>query len=190
MRFAAKYKNYSHGVRVGRFMVLADGQHQELSRELRAVFMPAAQILTEPEVLIATDGLNHTGLPIDKNTNQHFSPRSRISGFDTVMAQEANGWTDEERELVEKTLLESGERNRDFILLEDAAVSSGKPWSTYDSTPGERVVGLAQELGIPLGEVLAYEKANRNDAGLVYLMERALAAPVEGAIDAAVVIEA
>ena len=189
MRFAAKYKNYSHGVRVGRFMVLADGQHQELTKELRAVFAPAAKILTEPEIKIATDGLNHTGLPIDKNTNQHFSPRSRISGFDSVEAQEANGWTDDERELVEQVLLKSGDRGRDFMLLEDAPVLASKPWSTYDGTPGEKVVELAKALEVPLAQVLAYEKANRNDAGLVYVLERELVTPAVEA-DTAVVIEA
>lgn len=190
MRFAAKYKNYSHGVRVGRFMVLADGQHQELTRELRAVFVPASQILTESEIKVATDGMNHTGLPIDKNTNQHFSPRSRISGFDTVQAQESQGWTDDERELVEKVLLSSGDFGRDFIRLDEDAVAASKPWSTYDDTPGEKVVGLAKDLGISLADVLAYEKANRNDAGLVYVLEREIEAPVEEANDAAVVIEA
>jgi hypothetical protein len=169
-------------------MVLADGQRQEMTRELFVQFQPG--ILTEPEIGVATEGLNHTGLPIDKNTNQHFSPRSRISGFDTVEAQEAQGWTDEERELVEQKLLTSPYIGLDFIRLDEAQATFGAPWATYDTTPGEKVVGLARDLGISMADVLAYERANRNDAGLVYLLERELATPAEEANDAAVVIEA
>lgn len=188
MRFVAKYKNFTHGVRKGRHMILADGQRQELTRDLICVFQPAASLLTEEEIKFGIDNLNHTGLPIDKNTNQHFSPRSRLSGYDTVLAAEANEWTPEELALVEKTLMESPDNGRDFMQLAEAPVE--KPWSTYDTISGEKIIPLAKEMGLSLERVLAYEKANRNDAGLVFLLERELAAPVEEANDAAVVIEA
>lgn len=189
MRFVAKYANFSHSVRPGRFMVLADGQHQELVRELFVQFQPGATTLNEDEVKFGIENLNHTGLPIDKNTNQHFSPRSRISGFDTVKAQEAQGWTDEERELVEQKLLTSPYYGQDFVRIDEAPVA--KPWATYDTTPGEKVIALAQDLGIALADVLAYEKANRNDDGLVYLLERKIDSDNSAVgTDAAVVIEA
>lgn len=192
MRFVSKYLNYAHSVRPGRFMVLQDGQRQELTRELFVEFVPAPRILSEDEIEFGIKNLNHHGLPIDRNTETHFSPRHRLSGFDTVEAALQQDWTDEERQIVEQSLLSSPHFGQDFLQLPEAPVE--KPWATYDTTPGQKVIGLARDLGIDLEQVLAYEKQNRNDAGLVYLLEQEIAAAPEADAseeeDAPVVIEA
>lgn len=158
-RFVAKYAGYRHGVRTGRFMVLADGQRQELSKDLVAKF--ARGVATEDEIQLAVVSLNHNGLPHDRDTEEHFSPRSRISAFDTQQAQVANGWTDEERELVEYTLRNSPHNGVEFIEVTEAPVT-GKPWATYDSTEPWLVAEIAAMVRVPLEQVAAYERAHQN----------------------------
>lgn len=176
-RFASRFLNYKHGVRSPREMVLADGQRQVLQTFLMAEFQPAPAILTEDEIKFATDNMTHQGLPVDTNTNQLFSPRHRISGFDSVEAQAENGWTDEDRELVEKTLRGSIHNGTDFVELPEAVVE--RPWATYDDASPARIVGLAKELGLPLERVLAYERQNQNRQAVVFLIEEALEAEKE-----------
>lgn len=190
MRFVSKYLNFAHNIRPGRYMVLQDGQRQEIVRDLYVKFIPAPRILTEDEIKFGIENLVHRGLPIDRNTESHFSPRHRLSGFDTVEAQEAQGWTDEERELVEQKLLDSTAYSKDFVRLPEARVE--KPWATFDSTPPEKVIEIAVAVGVSFADVLAYEKQNRNDARLVLLLENEIASTsdVEEEEDAPVVIEA
>lgn len=157
MRFVSRFKNYRHGVRAGRLMVLADGQRQEIVRHLSAKFLPAAQILTEDEVQWAIKNMVHKGLPIDRDTEQFFSPRSRISGFDSFQAQQAEGWTDEERQLVEQALLNSAHNGSDHVqLVPEAAVI---PWPTYDTDSPEQIVLIAKATGL-VEATLAYESEN------------------------------
>jgi hypothetical protein len=158
-RFAARHANYGHGIREGRYSVLKDGQRHELQKGLFAQFRRG--LLTEQEENVAIAGLTHLGLPIDRDTEEHFSPRSRISGFDTVIAQEENYWTDEERELVEETLRKSPHLNQAFIEL--AAAKAEKPWPLYDNAPdAQTIVDMAELAGIPFESVAAYERENQN----------------------------
>lgn len=157
-RFAAKFANYTHGVRTGRWMVLSDGQRQENTKHLQAKFRRG--VLSEEEENVAIAGLNHTGRPIDQDTSEHVSPRSRISGFDSVEAQEFNGWTDEERELVENTLRTSPFNGIEFLELD--SVAAKKPWPSYDNTPADLIADYVQMTGVPLEQVLQYERENAN----------------------------
>lgn len=146
MRFCSRFKNYRHGVRGGRVMVLADGQQQILVLELSAKFKPANQILTEDEIQFAIKNFVHAGLPLDRDTEEHFSPRSRISGFDSLLAQEENGWTDEERELVEQKLLDSPHYGSDHRVIEKEPAA--RPWPTYDGDSVEQIVMIARATGL------------------------------------------
>lgn len=161
MRFASRFANYRHGVRTGREMVLQDGQRQVLQTTLVAAFQPAKLILTEDEIQIAIKDLPHMGLPIDRDTEEHFSPRSRISGFDSDEAQKENDWTDEERVLVEKKLLESPHLGSDHIELKPVPVAI--PWPTYDRDTVEQVVMIARATGL-VEQALKYEAQNANRA--------------------------
>ena len=188
-RFVAKYEKYRHGVQSGRATTLVDGQQHIIEKHISAVFRKGMGFLTEDEIQFGIQNLNHTGLPIDNNTSTLVSPRHRLGGFDSVLAQAENRWTDEERELVEKTLRESPYRGRDFIEIPAAPVL--KPWATYDTTPAKEIASVAKTVGVPLEDVLAYETANRNDKTVVFLIEDAIAnASDEEKEEAPVVIEA
>lgn len=191
MRYASRHRNFRHGARVGESMVLANGKEQVIEKHLAAKFVPAEQILTEDEIKFALDNLVFPGLPIDKNTNSHASPRIRLSGFDTETAQTENGWTDEERSIVEDALRGSPDLGMGFIELPKARVQ--KPWATYDETPIANLIGLTEAVGVSLNYVLAYERQNQNRDSVVFLLEDALGhenALREESKDAAVVIEA
>lgn len=185
-RFVAKYARYARGVRPGREMVLADGQRQVLQKELFVQFQPNG-MLTEDEIRFGVENLQHHGLPIDRNTEMHFSPRSRLSGFDTEQAQQALGWTDEEREYVEEALRSGSEYGMEYVEIPATPLS--KPWATYDTTDVKKIVSIAEAMGLPLADVLAYEKANANRPAVLLLIEDALSV-AEAPPEAPVVIEA
>lgn len=171
-RFASRHRNFRHGARVGEEMVLANGKTQVLEKHLAAAFVPAPQILSEDEIKYALDNLVFNGLPIDKNTNSYASPRIRLSGFDTERAQKEQGWSDEEREVVESRLRGSEVFGMDFIEIPPARVQ--KPWATYDETPIAKLVGLIEAVGMSYEDVLAYEKQNQNRDSVLVLLEDAL----------------
>ncbi len=85
-----------------------------------------------------------------------------ISGhyFDSVVAQEQNRWTDDEREEVEETLLALFKRQPEYGHLVEAP-KAALPWPTYDDTPRDRIVEMAGLLGL-VGEALAWEQENAN----------------------------
>lgn len=156
-RFASRFAKYRFTARNGRDMVLADGQRQELTRELRVKFDRLT--LQEDEIKFAIRNMVHKGLPIDRDTEEHFSPRSRISGLDTFRAQEFYGWTDEEREIVEEKLRTSIHHGTDHIEL--VPVPTALPWPNYSTTPLEELVAIAKAIGV-VDQALAYERENQN----------------------------
>lgn len=182
MRFASRFLKYKHGVRKGREMVLATGDKQILVSDLFVAFKPGNQILTEDEIAFAMKAMVHHGLPLDRDTEEHFSPRSRISGYDTVQAQEENEWTDDERLLVEKTLLNSPHKGSDHIELK--AEPAVIPWPTYDGDKLEQIVMIARATGL-VEAALKYERENANRAKVIEaLSEEPEAAEAPVVVDA------
>lgn len=178
-RFASRFGSYRHGIQNEKWRSLHDGSEHKTHNEIIAVFDQLT--LTEDEVQFAIKGMHHKGLPIDRDTEEHFSPRSRISGFDSEKAQAENGWSDEERELVEQKLRESHHYGSDHIEL--VPQPAALPWPTYDNDGAEQVVLIARATGL-VEEAIAYERENRNrDEVLVALKEE----PVE---EKAVVLDA
>lgn len=76
--------------------------------------------------------------------------------FDSVAAQELNGWTDDERDEVERALLAFAKRQPERIQLVSEP-KIGEPLPNYKKLSAKRVIALASELGV-VGECLAYEK--------------------------------
>lgn len=167
-RFAAKFGQYRHGIRNGRWMVLEDGQRQELTKELIAVFRRG--ILTEDEMQQAIRGMVYNGLPIDRDTEEHFTPRPRISGFDSFESQNFFGWTDQERELVEHVLRTSPMNGQEFIELTSAPAA--KPWPAYDELGNaEQILSIAKSIGVSLDDVVKYERENQNREEILEVLE-------------------
>lgn len=172
-RFLAKHANYGHGVQTGSWMVLKDGQRQEVKKHLHAKFSKAGVSPEEQEIGIRE--FVHNGLPEDRDTEQLYSPRNRISVFDTLIAQAHHGWTDQEREIVELALRNSPHYGMEFIEVTKPPVP--KPWPTYDETTD--VVGIANAIGVPLADVLAYELENLNREDFVRTLMEAINGPNE-----------
>jgi hypothetical protein len=181
-RFIAKYARYRHGVRTGRFMVLQDGQRQELSKDLFCKF--ETYVPTDEERELGLETFSFLGLPEDRDTNAPVSPRNRISGFDSVVAQRDLDWTDEEREIVETALRNSFAYGDEFIEVTQKAAA--KPWPMYDSADPETILTIALSIGADLDEVYRYESENANREEVL----KALANPTEEEQDDAVLIEA
>ena len=182
MRFASRFGKYRHGARAARNQFLGHSPSGGTLTtvavpELAAKFIDAKLILTEPEIQAAMRSLPHRGLPIDQETNEHATARPRISGFDSYAAQAENGWTDEEREIVEQALLASPHLGTDHILLE--AVKAQKPWPTYDEDSPEQVVSIARAIGL-VDEAITYERENA--ARVEVLVELAAGEPVEAPV--------
>ncbi len=99
----------------------------------------------------------------------------RTGVYDTEEAQRQEGWSDEERLMVERTLDEVAGRIPGFVRkLTPVHVPAPRPWVSYDETSAERVPGIAAELGL-VPEALRYERENLNREGLVGNLEEALA---------------
>lgn len=94
--------------------------------------------------------------------------------FDSVEAQQREGWTDDEREMVERRLLSLSETWSEAVQpYEEAPVAV--PWPTYDAATNYlEIASLAEKLGL-LGEALAYERQNKNRDGVVKALEAKLA---------------
>lgn len=164
-RFASKFLNYKHGIRNGRWVV-EDGLQREVTREILAEFKP--NILTEPEIQQAIVGMTHRGRPVDRNTEELFSPRHRISGLDTELMQAELQLTDEERELVEKRLRESQHFGQDHIeLIPEPAVI---PWANYDELGIEQILVVIDAIKVPVEDVIAYELEHQNREELLELL--------------------
>lgn len=95
-----------------------------------------------------------------------------ISSYDSVLAQAVEGWTDEERELIEKKLLEQG----DVMMIEPPKISP--PYAMYDKhrkVHGRRGfeqvtadIKAAYDLaGFDVNQAVRYEIQNLNDPGIV-----------------------
>lgn len=95
-----------------------------------------------------------------------------ISSYDSVLAQQVEGWTDEERELIEQKLLEQG----DVVLVEPPKINP--PYSQYDKhrkLQGARKIEqvtadikAAYELaGFDINQAVRYEQQNLNDPQII-----------------------
>lgn len=181
-RFVSRYAKYSHGVREEIVQQFSRGT-QIVQGGLEARFDPLG--LTEYEKEQALERLAFHGLPEHSDTAIEVSPVSRLSLFDSEAAKKELRWDDEEHDLVVETLRASDRNGLDFIEV-DAALRPA-PWNTYDNlTDPEKIVELATEIGVPITDVLAYERENENREDVVTALEEAL----DPADTSAVVIDA
>lgn len=96
--------------------------------------------------------------------------------FDSLQAQEANGWSDEDREYVELILRQVGERRPDYVQEVKAVhVPAPLPWATYDTlTDCKEIVELAQRLSL-VPETIRYERENLQRPDVLAPLEDELA---------------
>jgi hypothetical protein len=171
-RFVSRYKEYSHGVQNEIREYFATGHDRVVQKHIEAKFQHG--LVTDEDYEAALSILPFSGLPEDRDTEGLVSPRSRLSVFDSEIAQFENGWTDAETELVIDSLRNSSEKGSAYLEIEKVPLET--PWANYDSIESpEKIVEVALMIGADLAAVIAYEKENRNAAPVVYALEEAKA---------------
>lgn len=175
IRAVAIYRNYGGPTAQDeRVMVLADGQRQVLQKGLTAEPWRFGDTTDweRLEVLKHFDQ-KFRGLTYDEN------PIHRLSTFDSLYAQEVNGWTDEERLIVEKRVKEGPGHGVDYIVVDTPHVPA--PWPSYDKLKpvgkrtvemvAEKIAETTSELGLDPDHVLAYERENENRPRVIAAVE-------------------
>lgn len=114
-------------------------------------------------------GVGLKGRPEDDSHEVRF-PFEKIGVFDSEVAQELHGWTDEQRKLIEQRLLEGPDIGTEYIVYDPP--KAAKPWPKYDDlkavgqrTPekvAQRIVEMVGELGLDAAQVAQYERENAN----------------------------
>ena len=92
--------------------------------------------------------------------------------FDTEIAQEQLGWSDEDRETVEKVLVGLCNKMPEYIWpYKETPIAA--PWPTYDKTHHNEIPSFAEKLGLA-ESALAYERQNKNRDSVVEKLESLL----------------
>lgn len=173
-RFVSPHRNLTVGVRAFKESKLGpDGVMQPEVSELNAEFTP--DLRTDEDIAVALSTFVFRGMPIYEN-GQEVRPHYRISVFDTDVAALQQGWTDEDKALVEYALRDKAGQTH----VEVIPVAADKPWNRYDEmTDADRIVELAVDFGADLTKVLQYEVENQNRADVKEALTAALNAADE-----------
>lgn len=181
MRFISRGRHYSYGG--GKYIghtVLIDGvPTEQVERwDAAAKFGPTGHMPppTDAEVKFALERLGWNGLgTTHPDSLEHIVPVHKIGVFDSEVAQELHGWTDDQRRQIERSLLDSSEHGTEFVVFETP--KAAKPWPNYDQikvvgqrTPAkvaEKIAEMTLDLGLDAGSVLAYEQENANRVEVV-----------------------
>lgn len=175
MRFVSCYANLGLGTaRKEKYVLAVDGQRDIAQESLPVQF--GREYLNEEDIKFALDFF-----PAKRFTGQlteldGYTPEPlalRIGVYDTEVEQEKQGWSNEERELVETFIQKKPNFNHDFVEHKPAVKVIEKPWPSYNNTHHFKVADLAAELGL-LEEALAYEQANKNRPGVIEKLEEKL----------------
>jgi hypothetical protein len=172
-RFAARFSKYSHGVRSAEVEHYATGREKVIAPGLEAQFEVLG--VTNEDYREALEHLTFTGLPFDIETESVVEPRSRLAVFDSRQAQQLHRWSEDDHDLVVKTLRESPMLGVEFIELSSAAIQA--PWKGYDDveTP-EEIISLIKATGSDAGQVIAYERENANRPEVIDALVDSMAA--------------
>lgn len=108
----------------------------------------------------------------DAPSGKHLAAGIRGHFFDSVEAQKIKGWTDEERELVERRVLEVANREPAHCWLITPA-KAPKPWPTYDEMHHNEIAKFAEALGL-VAEALAYEADHKKRPSVLAALEERL----------------
>lgn len=153
----------------------ATGTSRVLTREIAAYFKP--DMLRPHEREFALTQFNFRGLYQELDEVTTVQPDYRIGVFDSVLSAEANGWTDEEREMVEQRLLSDAERYESIVVAPHASVPP--PWPRYDAYRGtaQKLMQKLVSEGYDLSTVLTYERETQNRDNVVEALEGLLVDP-------------
>jgi len=138
----------------------ATGASRTIQRALIARFREG--LLTPDERELAISHWQFNGLYQEQDEVTMVQPDYRIGLFDSEEAQLTSGWTDEERELVEATLIHHSQNWDEIMVVPRVFIPP--PWPRYEEftgSPKELVHKLVED-GHDLDATLTYEKASQN----------------------------
>lgn len=173
MRFVSKYANYMLHARRQIVESYATGESRVIQKQLLAAF--EVGLVNGEERALARSHFSFNGFAQEQDLVTVVEPDARISAFDSRLAQAQNGWTDEERELVEKELIENARRlPDDLFVMEEILLSP--PWPNYDRFAGDvsQLLMKIEDDGYDLDATLAYERENQNRSDVIYMLEKAI----------------
>jgi len=175
MRFVSKYGRFGLQVRAHIEEAYASGLSRTTQRGLYAVFEPVGLLPDERELAVTTWSFNGLGQLEDEATT--VAPDFRIGRFDSEHTAGLEGWSDEERDLVEQTLLDYCRTSLDVLLVAEPTVPA--PWPNYDLYQGgtKALVRKLIDEGYDLADVLAYERTHQQRDDVILALEELLADP-------------
>jgi hypothetical protein len=156
----------------------ATGTTRVIQEPVYAYFRVGLLEPQERELALSRWTFNGTFQELDEATT--VQPDYRIGVFDSRMAQQEYGWSDEVREHVEQVLTEHAARWTDIIVVPRTMVPP--PWPLYDDYRGgtSALVRKLVDEGHDLTQVLAYERAMQHRDTVIAALEAALnETPVE-----------
>lgn len=187
MRFVSNSPGLGLGTVIReRFVLALDGQRDQTQESVSVKFSQNG--LTQDDIDFALSFFpekTFTGrwLYEDGITLQPLA--ERIGVFDTT----EQGWDEETREKAEAWMLAKQNYGKDFVQVVPVVREVAKPWPSYNNTHHFKVAELAAELGL-VPEALAYERANKNRAGVVEKLEEKLAISPKAAEETGEVVAA
>lgn len=176
MRFIARSRAYQHWAQQEKVEVLnAEGDKKLIQRALMAQFRTAAGI-TPFERAEAEKLLVFTGRTVEEDEMTLTPIDERLGVFDSEVAQLDHGWTNDERIIVERSLMASNDVGVEFIMVETPKRPA--PWPNYDVASAGSISKTVLELGLDPAEVLSYEQENKARVSVVRDLEEMLGEPV------------
>ena len=175
MRFVSKYGRFGVQIRPERAEPLGTGEVRVLQTPIYAMFKPEGLEPMERELAVARWKFN--GSYLEQDEVSLVPPDYRIGVFDSERAQLDNGWTDHEREEVERTLIDLSERFGEILVIPKTVIPP--PWPRYDDFKGsiDQLLARLVEDGHDLDAVLTYERATQDRDEVVEGLEALIGDP-------------
>lgn len=171
MRFISRYGRNGVAIRGEIVESYASGGRQVVQTAIAAYFQP--YLLSQEERQLAVSSFYFNGSYQEQDEVTMVPPDYRIGLFDSRVAQRDNGWSDEERTLVETKLLKlASDTPSDLLVVIEARAEA--PWPRYDVFDGTLtdLMNKIVEDGYTLEAVLVYERENQNRPEIVEALEQ------------------
>ena len=179
MRCISKFAKYALQVRPQVVEAYATGATKIVQEQLVARF--SLNAVQGEERALARQHFAFNGFYQEEDLVTIVEPDYRISAFDSIEAQAQEGWSDEEREWVERALVREAEIHpQDLLVIEARRVEP--PWPSYDAYRGSptQLCKKIEEDGYEFASVLDYERENQNRPEVVAKLELACDLTDEG----------
>lgn len=91
----------------------------------------------------------------------HMDAAEWVSFVDTLAEQQAHGWSDDEREIVDNRLRSERQVIEVHVPVPEA------PWRNYGDLTAKQNLDLAVKTATPVSELISYEQQTRNDPKVI-----------------------